>query len=378
MTRSAVGSGPVSPFGRRLERVRSRLDELAVDALLVSVGPDLPWLCGYEAMPLERLTMAVVTRDGGCTLVVPGLEAPRVVPRDHFEIVPWGETDDPIALVADRAKGATRIAFGDRTWARFLIEIQDRIPAATFVRSNEVTGPLRATKDDHEIEMLRRAGAAVDVIAAQLQAGEIELVGRTEAEVSADLGRRIVDAGHSRVNFAIVAAGANAASPHHEAESRVIEAGEVVLCDFGGTMFDEWGVGYCSDITRCVWTGTAPTEATEVYALLTEAQAAGVAAGVVGTPCEDIDRACRDIISAGGYGEFFIHRTGHGIGVEEHEDPYMVSGNHTALEAGHCYSVEPGIYLPGRFGFRLEDIVVATEAGPVPLNNADHRLAEIG
>jgi Xaa-Pro aminopeptidase len=226
--------------------------------------------------------------------------------------------------------------------------------------------------------MLRRAGAVVDAIAADLQRGRIELVGRTEAEVSADLGRRIVDGGHQRVNFAIVAAGANAASPHHEPGSRVIEEGEVVLCDFGGTMHDEWGVGYCSDITRCVWTGPVPAEAGDVYDLLREAQAAGVAAGVVGVPCEDVDRACREVIAAGGFGERFIHRTGHGIGVEEHEDPYMVAGNTTALAAGHCYSVEPGIYLPGRFGFRLEDIVVATEDGPVPLNEADHSLASLG
>ncbi|MEI2654238.1 MAG: Xaa-Pro peptidase family protein [Microthrixaceae bacterium] len=367
-----------APFAARLGRVTARLDDLGVDALMVSVGPDLPWLTGYEAMPLERLTMAVVTRDGRCTLVVPALEAPRVVARDHVEIVPWGESDDPIALVTERVGAATRIAFGDRTWARFLVEIQDRLPDATFVRSNEVTGPLRAVKDGHEIAMLRRAGAAVDAIAADLQAGRIDLVGRTEAEVSADLGRRIVEAGHHRVNFAIVAAGANAASPHHEAGSRVIQEGEVVLCDFGGTMFDEWGVGYCSDITRCVWTGPIPGEVADIYGVLHEAQAAGVAAGRVGVACEDVDRVCRDIIDAAGYGEFFIHRTGHGIGVEEHEDPYMVTGNTDVLAAGHCYSVEPGIYLPGRLGFRLEDIVIATVEGPSPANNADHALAAIG
>jgi len=368
---------PTAPFSARLGRVRARLDELGVDALLVSVGPDLPWLTGYEAMPLERLTMAVVTRRGDCALVVPALEAPRVVRREHFEVVPWGESDDPIALVADRVAGAGRIAFGDRTWARFLIEIQDRLPGATFVRSNEVTGPLRAVKDDHEIAMLRRAGAAVDGIAADLQSGAIALVGRTEAEVSAELGRRIVDAGHHRVNFAIVAAGANAASPHHEAGGRVIGDDEVVLCDFGGTMFDEWGVGYCSDITRCVWTGEIPADVAAIYGVLHEAQAAGVAAGRVGVRCEDVDRACRDVIDAAGYGEFFIHRTGHGIGVEEHEDPYMVTGNTTVLAEGHCYSVEPGIYLPGRLGFRLEDIVIATADGPSPANHADHALAAL-
>src|SRR5690606_916791 len=242
-------------------------------------------------------------------------------------------------------------------------------------RASEVLGPLRARKDAAEIEVLRRAGAAVDRIAAQLQAGEIDLVGRTEAEVSAELGRRILAEGHHRVNFAIVAAGPNAASPHHEPGARVIQEGEVVLCDFGGTMLGEDGVGYCSDITRCVWLGEPPAEAADAYAVLLEAQQAAVAAATVGTPCEEVDVTARRIIAEAGWGDHFIHRTGHGIGIEEHEDPYIVAGNATPLAPGHAFSVEPGIYVPGRFGFRLEDIVVATEAGPDPLNVADHDLA---
>jgi Xaa-Pro aminopeptidase len=179
------------------------------------------------------------------------------------------------------------------------------------------------------------------------------------------------------VNFAIVAAGENAASPHHEPGARVIGPGEVVLCDFGGTMLAEGRAGYCSDITRCVVTGEPGPELSEVYAVLHEAQAAAVAAGRVGTPAEEVDGAARRVITDAGYGEWFIHRTGHGIGVEEHEDPYIVAGNRHRLTAGNAYSVEPGIYLPGRFGFRLEDIVVATDSGPDPLNRADHRLVAV-
>lgn len=365
------------PFASRVKRVTARMNELDVDSLLLSVGPDLPWLLGYEAMPLERITMAVLRRDGKCTLVVPRLEASRVTPREHFNIIGWDETDDPIAHIALHVGDARTIAFGDRTWARFLVELQDAIPNRRWVRSNDVTGPLRAVKDAHEIDMLARAGAIVDEIAIELQSGDIPLVGRTEAEVSADLAHRIVERGHARVNFAIVAAGANAASPHHEPGSRIIETNEVVLCDFGGTLLDEWGVGYCSDITRCVWTGPVPSRAAEVHELLERSQEAGRAAGVVGATCESVDAACRDIIVDGGYGEHFIHRTGHGIGVEEHEDPYMVSGNRSVLEAGNAYSVEPGIYLPGRFGFRLEDIMVATDGGPRALNDAPRGLAAI-
>ncbi|MEO6626934.1 MAG: Xaa-Pro peptidase family protein [Aquihabitans sp.] len=362
----------------RLDRVRTAMGEQGIDALLLSVGPDLPWLAGYEAMPLERLTMLVVLRDGEAMLVVPRLEAPRVTPRDEvFRLQTFDETDDPIDLVAGLVGNRTSLAVSDRTWARFVIDLQRAIPGASWSKGSVVTGPLRAVKDAAEVQALRRAAEAADRVAAQLQGGEIRLVGRTEADVSADIGRRLVDEGHQRVNFAIVAAGANAASPHHEAGARVIEAGEVVLCDFGGTMETEGGAGYCSDITRCVSIGEPPNEVAEAYAVLHEAQQAAVAAAVVGTPCEDIDAVARRIISAAGFGDRFMHRTGHGIGVEEHEDPYVVVGNTTPLEPGHAFSVEPGIYTPGRWGMRLEDIVVATTAGPDSLNRADHALVVV-
>jgi Xaa-Pro aminopeptidase len=363
-------------FEARADRARARLTELQLDAVLLSVGPDLPYLTGYEAMPLERLTMLVLPADGDATLVVPRLEAPRVVERpDVFGLRPWDETDDPIAIVAELVGKPAAVAIGDRTWARFVIDLQRALPSTRFARGTDVMGPLRARKDEAEVEALRRAGAAADRVAAELQAGEIELVGRTEAQVSAELGRRLRAEGHHRVNFAIVAAGANAASPHHEPGDRVIEEGEVVLCDFGGTMLGDDGIGYCSDITRCVHLGEPPEEMAEAYAVLLDAQQAAVSAAVVGTPCEEVDAAARRIIADAGWGEQFIHRTGHGIGIEEHEDPYIVSGNGTPLAPGHAFSIEPGIYVAGRFGFRLEDIVVATDAGPDPLNRVDHDLA---
>ena len=362
----------------RVDRVRARMAEEGVDVLCLSVGPDLPYLTGYTAMPLERLTMLVLPRDGDAVLVVPALEAPRVVERPGvFTIRPWDETDDPIALVAGLVGPAGALGVGDHTWARFVLDLQRALPGVRFSKASDVTAPLRAVKQPAEVEALRRAAQAVDRIAADLQAGKIPLAGRTEAEVSADLGRRIVDEGHQHVNFAIVAAGENAASPHHEAGHRVIRPGEVVLCDFGGTMVDDEGVGWCSDITRCVHVGEPPAEVAEAYEVLHEAQRAAVAAAVVGTPCEAVDGAARDRISAAGYGDRFIHRTGHGIGVEAHEDPYIVAGNGTALAPGHAFSIEPGIYLPGRFGLRLEDIVVAAGAGPDELNRADHGLAVV-
>ncbi len=349
-----------------------------VDVLLLSVGSDLPYFCGYEAMPLERLTMLVVPRDADATLVVPGLEAPRVVERpDVFAVRPWSEVEDPIAIVADLVGPAAAAAVGDHMWSGFLVDLISAMPSTSFRRGSTVTGPIRAVKDADEIERLRVAGGAVDRIAARLQAGEIELVGRTEAEVSVELGRQIIDEGHQRVNFAIVAAGANAASPHHEAGDRVIGVGDNVLCDFGGTMIGDDGVGYCSDITRDVWIGEPDREFFEAYAVLHDAQQASVAAALVGTPAEDVDREGRSRITAAGFGSYFVHRTGHGIGVDAHEDPYIVEGNTEALVAGNTFSIEPGIYVPGKWGMRLEDIVVATDAGPDPLNTVDHHLAVI-
>ncbi len=359
-------------YAERLERTRRRMAELDIDMLLLSVGADLPWLTGYRAMPLERLTMLVVPTEGDVTLVVPRLEAPRVIEQPKvFTLAAWDETDDPVALVAALAGSPATAAVGDRTWARFVVELQALLPGTRWHPGDLVTGPLRAVKDAAEVVSLCVASAAADRVAAQLQGGEVPLVGRTEAEVSADLGRRLLAEGHARVNFAIVAAGPNAASPHHEASARVIEAGEVVLCDFGGTMPD----GYCSDITRCVYTGAPSPEFRHLYAVLEEAQAAAVDAAVVGMPCEDVDAVARRLITEAGYGEAFVHRTGHGIGLDEHEDPYLVGGNCEALVAGHAFSIEPGIYIEGRFGARIEDIVVATDAGPEPLNVVPHGLA---
>ena len=361
---------PSSVFEERLARVQQAMAVNDVDAVMLSVGHDLPYLTGYHAMPLERLTMLVVPREGIATLVIPRLEGPRVAPHPTvFSMLPWNETDDPVALTAKLAKGARRVAIGDQLWARFLVELLPHMPNVDWIRAVDVVGPLRRVKTAAEIAALQRAGAAADRVAAQLHAGAIPLIGRTEAQVSADISQRLLDEGHDVVNFAIVAAGENAASPHHHPGNRVIRAGEIVLCDFGGTMAD-----YCSDITRCVFLGQPSPEVSDAYAVLKEAQAASVASAVVGATCESVDAAARDIITAAGYGEYFVHRTGHGIGMEAHEDPYIVSGNTERLEAGHAFSVEPGIYIPGKFGMRLEDIVVATANGPLPMNAVSHDL----
>ena len=363
-------------FAERITKVQNlmRLDN--VDALLLSVGADLPYFIGYEAMPLERLTMLIIRDEGNPTLVIPKLERARVTERPTiFNIREWGETEDPIEIVATALTGSVRVAIGDTTWTRFTIELLKRMPSIDLLRANPITSQLRSIKSTEELERLQQAASAVDKIAYRLQNGQIELIGKTEREISEELGRQIISEGHSKVNFAIVAAGENAASPHHEAGERRIQKSEIVLCDFGGTMYGGDGVGYCSDVTRCVWTGNPPQEFVEMYGVLQEAQRKQVQEATHGTPAQQVDRVGRQIISAAGYGEFFVHRTGHGIGVEAHEEPYIVEGNVDPIQSGNVFSIEPGIYIPQKWGIRLEDIVAVTESGPLSLNTVNHDLA---
>jgi Xaa-Pro aminopeptidase len=355
----------------RMARTRGRMGELGVDVLLLSTGADLPWLTGYEALETERLTMLVLPRDGDATIVVPRLEAARVREQaGAFSLVAWDETDDPVEIVVGLAGAPATAAIGDHTWARFLLDLQRALPSTSFRRASEVTGPLRMVKDPAEVDALRAAARAVDAVAGDMRTRPFG--GRTETDVHRELVQRMLDAGHERANFAIVGSGPNGASPHHEAGGRVIEPGDVVVCDFGGSMNH-----YCSDITRLFVVGEPTTEVRDTYAVLVDAQEQAVRAARAGTPGEEVDATARRVIAGAGFGDRFIHRTGHGIGVETHEEPYIVAGNRVPLEPGNAFSVEPGIYLPGRFGLRLEDIVVATPDGPERLNQAPRDLAVV-
>jgi Xaa-Pro aminopeptidase len=332
-------------------------------------------------MPLERLTLLVLPRDGDAVLLVPALEAPRVPDTGGLITVhPWTETEDPVALAAALlgAAGGATYGISDRAWAVSLLALQSSVPGARWTPASAVTSPLRAVKDAGEIAALRAAAHAADSVAAVLQEGEIPLAGRREIQVSEAIGAGLLAAGHRRVNFAIVGSGPNAASPHHDAGERVIGPGDTVVCDFGGEYALHDDVGYCSDITRTIAVGEPGAEVRDCYAVLLAAQQAAVAAVRPGVTAEHVDAVARATIAEAGLGEYFIHRTGHGIGIEEHEDPYLVAGNDTPLVVGHAFSVEPGIYLPGRFGMRLEDIVVVGEDGAIPLNTVDHALVEIG
>ena len=372
---------PSATYERRIAAAADGAEEAGLGALLIGVGPDLRYLAGYEAMPLERLTMlAVVPGDDGVRLVVPRLEldAARAGCRTELPIDTWEETDDPharvAAFVADRVDhGAIRIAVSDRLWAAHLLRLQQAMPAATFEPASTVLRALRMRKDPDEVALLRLAAQAADRVVAQISAGA--LVGRTEADVADEVRRRLIAEGHEHAEFAIVASGPNSASPHHEASERVIRAGEPIVLDIGGQLS-----GYGSDVTRTLWvTGgdraKGPDEEfRHLFGVLRAAQERATAAVRPGVACEAIDAAARDLIAAEGYGEAFFHRTGHGIGLEGHEDPYLVAGNAEPLDEGMAFSVEPGIYLAGRYGARIEDIVVCGPHGPLPLNEAPRDL----
>ncbi len=337
-----------------------------IDVLLLSIGPELPYLTGYEAMDTERLTMLVVGPSDVATLIVPQLEFPRIeATHGVFDPIAWSETEDPLDLVAGILGDGTRVAFGDRTRSRFLLGLQDRLPRSTFISSSVVLDQLRLRKDDAEIEALRVVATAADRVSLRL--AEIEFAGRTELAVAADVAAMLRQEGHESVEFVIVAAGSNGASPHHEPGSRTIRKGDAVVLDFGGRIH-----GYFSDTTRNVVVGEAPPDYDRVHGVVVAAHAAAVAAVKPGVAAQDVDRAARAVIADAGYGKDFVHRTGHGIGLEGHESPYIVEGNSTPLEPGMAFSIEPGIYLHGRFGVRIEDIAVVTGEGVELLNRAPH------
>lgn len=378
------------PVARHVERLAGARREAAaagLDALLIGVGADLRYLTGYNAHAMERLTLLVLPVTGGApvSLVAPRLEAAparacAAAAAGAVEIATWEETEDPMLLVAAcleaglgwPAPSIGAVAVSDDLRAAFVLGLQRVLPGAAFSVSSAVLRALRMRKDADEVALLRRAAHAADRVIAAVAAGP--LVGRTEADVAHEVRERLVAEGHDDASFWIVASGPNSASPHHEPGDRVLGSGEAIVVDIGGTVD-----GYGSDITRTLWV-TGPEEIApaaeflHLYGVLQDAQAAATAAIRPGLSCEAIDAVARARITEAGYGPQFFHRTGHGIGLEGHEEPYLVAGNLEPLDLGMAFSVEPGIYLEGRFGARIEDIVVCGAAGPDTLNELGRDL----
>jgi Xaa-Pro aminopeptidase len=359
---------------QRLGQVAAATASAGLDGLLLTPGPDLRYVTGYAAHPSERLTCLVVPADGDPFLVVPRLElrGAQASPAGGLgvEIVTWEETDDPYALVADRFGSASSVGLSDRMWALMTLRFRAAMPDVRQELASAALRDLRVSKSAAEVAALLAAGEAIDRVHAMVP-GLLQ-AGRTEAQVAVEIADAILAEGHATVDFTIVASGPNAASPHHTASDRVLRTGDAIVVDIGGTMPS----GYCSDCTRTYAIGQPPAEFVGYYKVLQAAQDAACSAVRPGVTAEAVDAAAREPISAAGYGDYFVHRTGHGIGLETHEDPYIVSGNTEQLRAGHAFSVEPGIY-PGPHGARIEDIVVCTQDGCQRLNNVTRDLVVV-
>jgi Xaa-Pro aminopeptidase len=344
----------------RLARVAEAVREAGIDALLLTPGPDLRYVTGYDAKQLERLTCLAVPAQGDPFLVVPALElkAAQASPAGalNLETLTWGETEHPFGMIAKALGSPRSVALSDRMWALHVLQFASAFPGARQELASKILSPLRMRKSPAEVSALREAGEAIDRVHANVPSWLRP--GVTERQVGAKIAEAILAEGHVQVDFTIVGSGPNAASPHHEVSDRVIQPGDVVVVDIGGTMPS----GYCSDCTRTYAVGRAPDEFLAYYDVLREAQEAATLSVRPGVTAESVDRTARAIITDAGYGEWFIHRTGHGIGLESHEDPYIVEGNAIALEPGMAFSIEPGIY-PGPHGARIEDIVVCADPG---------------
>lgn len=353
-------------------RMRRALDAAAgagLAGLVIMPGPDLAYLSGYTPpAATERLTALVLAPDAEPTLVVPRLErgdAERGPGKLRF--LDWTDGVDPYGVLAALLTPDGRYGISDSAWALHLLGLQRTLPNTSYAGLSDVLPMLRAVKDDAEVYRLAAAGAAADAAFDRIVTGRF--AGRREREVAADLADLLREYGHEQVDFTVVGSGPNGADPHHEADDRVIQPGDTVVLDFGGLR-----QGYGSDTTRTVHVGEPTAEVREVYEVVRAAQQAAFDAVAPGVECQHIDAVARKVITDAGYGEYFIHRTGHGIGMTTHEPPYMVTGERQRLVPGMCFSIEPGIYLPGRFGVRIEDIVTVTGTAGRRLNNTTHEM----
>lgn len=363
---------PTDVYVSRLARAATLVREAGLDAVVVTPGPDLRYLVGSRASTFERLTALVVRGDGDPYVVAPRMELAAL--RDSaigdagLELRDWVDGADPYAIALTGLGVVRRLAVSEATPALHTVPLA--VTADTTLElATGVLRRLRMVKDAAEIAALREAGAAIDRVHARM--GRWLRPGRTEQEVAVDIAQAILDEGHSAADFVIVGSGPNGADPHHEVSDRVIREGETVVVDIGGPV----AIGYNSDSTRTYATGEVGAGIRDAYAALERAQRAAVDAVRPGVAAEDVDAAARRVLRDAGLAERFVHRTGHGIGLSVHEEPYIVAGNDLALEPGMAFSIEPGVYFPGEWGARIEDIVVVTDGGVEPLNRRPHSLA---
>ena len=386
-----------TPFERRVSTVQASLNAVEGDAVVLSPSPNLTYLTGFEESPSERLFVLVVPRRGDPTFVVPTMYEEQLPARYDSRV--WDDADDPLEVLAaclrdvgipsvsrdtegvaspgpstDAEEDTPRILLDDSMWATFVLDVQSLVPSGDFGLASEVLEPARIRKDDLELETLRRAGELADRVSLEIRGRSKEFVGSSEADLAAEIDRLLVEYGGRAPSFTtIVASGPNGARPHHHSGDRLIEPGDPVVLDFGAFVeadLEQGSAAYPGDQTRTlVLEGDPPESYREIHEVVHEAQDAAIEAVEPGIKAGEIDRTARSIIEDAGYGDAFLHRTGHGVGLEVHEPPYIVDGNDRELEPGMVFSVEPGIYLDGEFGVRIEDLVVVTEDGYERLND---------
>ncbi|GAB3664358.1 aminopeptidase P family protein [Halopiger thermotolerans] len=377
-----------APFDQRLAACRRRLEERGAAVAVCFPSPNLTYLTGFEESPSERHLLLFVPRAGrGAepTLVAPAMYESQLaaLPVAALRLRLWDDDEDPLETVGrtleecgvDGADDPT-VLVDDRMWATFTQDLRTLLPDAAFGLASTVLEPLRIRKDDLELETLRRAAELADRVSLEIRERGAELVGETEAELAAEIERLLAEYGGAEPAFeTIVASGPNGARPHHHSGDREIERGDPIVLDFGAFVAaalegDGGTARYPGDQTRTIVVGEPSAEYERVHEVVADAQQAAVEAVEPGVAAEDVDRAAREVIEDAGYGDAFVHRTGHGVGLEVHEPPYIVDGNDRELEPGMVFSVEPGIYLEDRFGVRIEDLVVVTADGAERLNDS--------
>lgn len=365
-------------YEERLKAAARLAAERNLSGLVLGTGPELAYLCGSWISSHERLSALVVPAHPGArpSFIIPWVERSELIfsPVGSLDIQVrgWADGDNPHQLVLDALGNVgadDTIAIGGSLPAIHLIPLQ-QLTKATTKLATSVMRDLFMRKDETELSQLTAAAAAIDRVIAQVP-GWLK-PGITERDVAIEIERAILAVGHHCVDFIIVGSGPNGANPHHTFSDRVLQPGDPVVIDIGGT----WGVGYRSDTTRTfIVPGADPDpEFLRRYEVLMQAQEAAVNAVKPGVTAEYIDKVARSQIAAAGFGSEFIHRTGHGIGLSTHEEPFIMEGNKLVLEPGMAFSVEPGIYRSGLYGARIEDIVYVTETGFARLNSQPRTL----
>jgi len=351
-------------YKSRVNALARQLEESGLDVFLASSSESLGYLSGLRESGYERLLTLLITRSGDSLLVCPALTESQARRHGIDKIASYPDGDSPYESVVDYLSAAGYragvFAVDDDFRADHLLRLQQLLPAALFKAGGVILAELTSIKSETELDTMRVAARIADT--AFVDAVRSLRPGMTETQFAANLMAAMQALG-GRPTFCIVAAGANGAEPHHLSDETLLQAGDIVIIDFGCEVD-----GYQSDVTRTVALQTATEEARAIYSCVYQAQRAARDAIRPGIPAEEVDKAARDVIGLAGYGDYFTHRTGHGIGMRGHESPNIVAGNSRPLEVGNCFSIEPGIYLPGKFGVRIENIVTVVPEGHLSLN----------